>query len=105
MSNLDLVDTIVFLMMENRSFDHMLGHLSLTGRMPDVDGLQAPLDHGRYGNPHDGRIFHPFMMRDVRLESDVPHNREHLPTQLAWSDDLDAYLRGPIGVDLLDALR
>ncbi len=91
MSNLDLVDTIVFLMMENRSFDHMLGHLSLTGRMPDVDGLQAPLDHGRYGNPHDGRIFHPFMMRDVRLESDVPHNREHLPTQLAWSDDLDAY--------------
>jgi len=26
---LDLVDTVVVLMMENRSFDHMLGYLSL----------------------------------------------------------------------------
>ena len=32
-------------MMENRSFDHYLGHLSLTGGRTDVDGLtQADLD-------------------------------------------------------------
>ena len=41
MADLNLIDTIVFLMMENRSFDHMLGHLSLTGRMPGVDGVTA----------------------------------------------------------------
>jgi phospholipase C len=27
-ANLDLIDTIVFLIMENRSFDHMLGYLN-----------------------------------------------------------------------------
>ncbi|MGD8331603.1 MAG: alkaline phosphatase family protein, partial [Acidobacteriota bacterium] len=72
-------------MMENRSFDHMLGHLSLSGRMPQVDGLQVPLEQALYTNPFDGRDYHPFMMRDARLDSDVPHNREHLPTQLAFS--------------------
>jgi phospholipase C len=41
------IDHIVVLMMENRSFDHMLGYLSLpealSGRQPrDVDGLQGP---------------------------------------------------------------
>ena len=44
LTDLSLVDTIVFLMMENRSFDHMLGHLSLSGSMPRVDGLHAPLE-------------------------------------------------------------
>ncbi len=91
MADLNLVDTIVFLMMENRSFDHMLGHLSLTGRMPDVDGLEAPLTQDKYANPHDGRTFHPFDMRDRRLDSDVPHNREHMPTQLAFSPATGRY--------------
>ena len=31
------IDHIVFLMMENRSFDHMLGYLTLKGRQ--VEGL------------------------------------------------------------------
>ena len=29
MATLDQIDTIVIVMMENRSFDHMLGYLSL----------------------------------------------------------------------------
>ena len=40
--NLDKVDHIVVLMLENRSFDHMLGYLSLQGRA-DVDGLREGL--------------------------------------------------------------
>ncbi len=91
MTDLSLVDTIVFLMMENRSFDHMLGHLSLSGSMPQVDGLHAPLDQDQYANPHDGRVYHPFEMRDGRLESDVPHNREHIPTQFAYSETSGRY--------------
>ena len=37
--NLARIDHIVVLMKENRSFDHILGHLSLTGGRADVDGL------------------------------------------------------------------
>jgi phospholipase C len=44
---LSQVEHIVVLMLENRSFDHMLGYLSLPadqegkGR-PDIDGLSGP---------------------------------------------------------------
>ena len=37
MPALDNIDTFVVLMLENRSFDHMLGYLSLTGG--NVNGL------------------------------------------------------------------
>jgi phospholipase C len=37
--NLSKIDHIVVLMKENRSFDHVLGHLSLTGGRRDIDGL------------------------------------------------------------------
>ena len=40
MANLEKVDHIVVLMLENRSFDHMLGYLSLEGGRGDVDGLR-----------------------------------------------------------------
>ncbi len=33
------VDHIVVLMMENRSFDHMLGFLTIDGGRSDVEGL------------------------------------------------------------------
>ncbi len=36
--NLDKIEHIVVLMLENRSFDHMLGYLTLTGRN-DIEGL------------------------------------------------------------------
>ncbi len=40
---LDDIDTIVFVMLENRSFDHMLGYLSLdeTADKLPVDGLRS----------------------------------------------------------------
>src|SRR5438093_12294538 len=41
--NLGKVDHIVVLMMENRSFDHMLGFLSIDEGRSDVDGLSAGL--------------------------------------------------------------
>ena len=44
MTNLNQFDTIIVVMMENRSFDHLLGYLSLPeyGRT-DVDGLQPEM--------------------------------------------------------------
>jgi phospholipase C len=48
LSALDRIEHIVVLMLENRSFDHMLGYLSLAGR-DDVNGLQPGLSNA-YGS-------------------------------------------------------
>ena len=37
------IEHVVVLMLENRSFDHMLGYLSLEGGRADVDGLRADM--------------------------------------------------------------
>jgi phospholipase C len=53
---LDEIEHIVVLMLENRSFDHMLGYLSLEPGGLDVDGLREGME-----NTHEGRaypIFH-----------------------------------------------
>jgi phospholipase C len=49
-ANLEKVDHVVVVMLENRSFDHMLGYLSLMGGRPEIDGLRPGLanqDQGR----------------------------------------------------------
>jgi len=82
----NLVDTIVILMMENRSFDNILGHLSMPsyGNRKDVDGLRTPLKDPKYANPA-GRIYYPRAMSDDKeLKFDLPHNRPDIETiQLA----------------------
>jgi phospholipase C len=52
LANLQKIDHIVVLMQENRSFDHMLGYLSLEAGRADVDGLAAGMK-----NVHDGRDY------------------------------------------------
>jgi phospholipase C len=52
----DRVEHLLFMMMENRSFDHMLGSLSLLEGRTDIDGLRAGLS-----NPGpNGEIIAPF---------------------------------------------
>ncbi len=41
LENLAKIEHIVVLMLENRSFDHMLGYLSLSGGRTDIDGLKG----------------------------------------------------------------
>ena len=56
MGNLDGIDTIVIAMMENRSFDHLLGflsHESFPDRRADVNGLHQHGDHFSWDNPDD----------------------------------------------------
>ncbi len=52
LANLDKIKHIVVLMMENRSFDQMLGYLSLEGGRTDIDGLQAS-----FSNVHKGTAY------------------------------------------------
>lgn len=64
------IDHIVVLMMENRSFDHMLGYLSKHGGRGDVDGL-----HGGEKNHYKGRDYPSFPLTGtVFLESPCHRN-------------------------------
>jgi phospholipase C len=54
--NLAKVDHIVVLMLENRSFDQMLGYLSLESGRADVDGLAAGMANEHAGQTHP--VFH-----------------------------------------------
>jgi len=63
------VDTVVILMMENRTFDHFLGSLSLEEGRTEVDGLTAEMS-----NPDaSGEPIFPFRATEDCL-SDPPHS-------------------------------
>ncbi|MDQ2855256.1 MAG: hypothetical protein M3R68_02920 [Acidobacteriota bacterium] len=53
-ANLDKIEHIVVLMLENRSFDHILGYLTLENGRTDVDGLTKDMH-----NDFDGVVFPP----------------------------------------------
>jgi phospholipase C len=84
MSALDLIDTIVLVMLENRSFDHMLGHLSYGkyANGSDADGITSPLKRDAWVNVYQGEPYYPAAMRDRQLSGDLPHDRGAIATQL-----------------------
>lgn len=76
------IDTVVVLMMESRSFDHVLGHLSLDGATHAgiLDGFSGlPMDgaltHSNYANTSQGRIYQPFELRDGVLPVGLSDDR------------------------------
>ena len=81
------IDTIVVVMMENRSFDHVLGHLRspLYGNPQGVEGIED-VTNPDYLNPNnDGEGIAPFWTADRPLNSDLPHDPEAVAKQLAYS--------------------
>ncbi len=87
-ARLDRVEHIVVLMLENRSFDHMLGYLSLPtdaggrGRTA-VDGLSGP---ARNTNDHEGRTYpiHHLAQTAFAGEAEDPdHSGHSVDEQLA----------------------
>lgn len=88
------VDTIVVVMMENRSFDHVLGYLRhpAYGNRTDVDGI-ADLANEAYVNVSlDGVAKHPFWMPDGPLLGDPPHDSSGTATQMKYSALARRYL-------------
>ncbi len=51
-ANLKKVDHVVVLMLENRSFDHMLGYLSLEDGRSDIDGLKRGMSNSHAGKKY-----------------------------------------------------
>jgi len=63
------IETVVVLMMENRSFDHYFGALSLVEGRSDVDGLSPDM----FNLDANGKKIHPFRLQAECLE-DPPHS-------------------------------
>jgi phospholipase C len=77
-ANLEKVDHVVVMMLENRSFDHMLGYLSLTGRRPDIDGLRPGL-----ANEYQGRTYPIHHLSATALGMDPDHSGSAIDRQIA----------------------
>lgn len=82
------MDHIVVVMMENRSFDHMLGYLSLEGGRTDVDGLKKDAS-GRLAqfNYYNGHFYYPTKLTDTR-KVDMSPEHGHLPTKAQMADGM-----------------
>lgn len=79
------IDTVVIVMLENRSFDHLLGFLSHEDfdARTDVDGLHRQSAQFDFGNPDDaGRIYWPEAAEDAWLSGDPPHGRRLVAEQI-----------------------
>ena len=78
------IGTIFVTMMENRSFDHLLGYLALEGH--GVDGIRSdPAWESKVANVYKKlKPFPPFELTDPyhKLEADPPHSRDDIRTQL-----------------------
>jgi phospholipase C len=85
-----LIDTVVIVMFENRSFDHVLGHLSLDGSeyAASVEGLRKPLKARRYENVCDAQLYYPYGADDKPLPVDLPHERADVAMQMRPSGRL-----------------
>jgi phospholipase C len=94
--SLELIDTVVIVMMENRSFDHILGSLRHRdfGARAEVDGLTSD-GNQKYSNFFEGRAYRPFHTADGTLPHDLPHDRALIAKQIAYSDVTGTYtMRG-----------
>jgi phospholipase C len=77
MANLAKIDHIVILMLENRSFDHMLGYLSLEGGRDDIDGLREEL-----ANDHEGRSYPVRHLKTTAIPDDPDHSARSVDRQV-----------------------
>ncbi len=97
MEDLSNIGTVAIVMLENRSFDHMLGYLSLIEPKLPVDGLVESASSGTDYTPigsevvndnylnvseEDQESHYPFRRPDTPLAIDLPHDRLSVLRQL-----------------------
>lgn len=80
------IETIVYVMMENRSFDHLLGHLSLAGPLPpmEVEGLRDDAAWRKaYANAYNGTLYPPHELDpSTQFIDDPPHEWQNISVQI-----------------------
>jgi phospholipase C len=83
--DLDMIERIVVILMENRSFDHQLGYLSLDPVQLRVNGLRSdPAWVREHANPFLDEQCEPFRLKNpaASIDIDPPHDYRHIATQL-----------------------
>jgi phospholipase C len=80
LANLRKINHVVVLMLENRSFDHMLGYLKLEAGRPDVEGLDASMS-----NMHRGKRYKVRHLQRTALtrDEDPPHGGASIAEQVS----------------------
>ncbi len=102
MVDLDNIKTIVIVMMENRSFDHMLGYLSLAPfARGDVDGQKIdPAWLSQFTNYDKAQANQPFHCTNpywLPPEFDPPHERDNIAAQIDPRQDNSYPMNGFVG--------
>lgn len=92
--SLDAVKHVILVILENRSFDHLLGWMrhpkygnnpSIEGLVGDVDPATGAIANDAYENDAAGFPFQPFFSdTDEPFLSDLPHGRDAVTTQMAF---------------------
>jgi phospholipase C len=82
------IDHIVVLMMENRSFDHMIGYLSKDGGRADVDGLRG----GEKNPDKEGLAHSSFPLTNTRFAEIPDHGHDSVTNQVNGGK-LDGFVR------------
>jgi phospholipase C len=84
--DLNLVKTIVIVMMENRSFDNLLGYLSLPPQSrANVEGLGKFAGwENKFASVYKGDRYRPFVLSDPydAIDADPPHERDPIVLQM-----------------------
>jgi phospholipase C len=93
MQNINQIETIIVLMFENRSFDHLMGYLGLPPLNKDVEGLQKIPGFTNEYNGFEYPMFH-LSNPDQKLPDDPPHERLDIGTQLDPDGDYSYSMRG-----------
>jgi phospholipase C len=81
------IETVVIVMMENRSFDHMVGYLSLSSTPGPIrlEGLSGdPSWQAAHANPHGGKNFTVHRLAPAAAaQPDPPHDHTAISTQIS----------------------
>jgi phospholipase C len=75
------IEHIVVVLMENRSFDHVLGYLSRPGGRTDVDGIGDDAWRAAHANPGTLAPLAPFALT-IDTIPDPPHERDTIALQI-----------------------
>jgi phospholipase C len=93
--NVELITTVVVVMMENRSFDHLLGYLSLKKGWEKVDGVRPgdPAWIKGTTNAFGGQTYIPFEQKDVvhKMAGDPPHEWTDIARQMGQPDAVGVF--------------
>lgn len=75
------IDTVVIVLMKNRSFDHILGYLGLPPDSRKIEELRLK-DDPCFANPYNGQSYPPYHLTRLDMPHDPPHERPWIKEQI-----------------------